>query len=91
MRAANGLPLTPVLARLRAGLFSSLRYSESLEVNTMNDKHRMGGGDAQTEWPDLDPEQRNDRVDDPDAAPNLTDDDLEKHPTVPRVDPDSGA
>ena len=57
----------------------------------MNDKYRMGGGDAQTEWPDLDPEQRNDRVDDPDAAPDLTDDEQEKHPTVPRVDPDSGA
>ncbi|MGE7989502.1 hypothetical protein ACQKPE_00310 [Pseudomonas sp. NPDC089554] len=53
----------------------------------MNERLQMGGGDAQTEWPELEPDRRNDKVDDPDADPNLTDDD-EEHPGVPASDPE---
>lgn len=56
----------------------------------MNHSLRMGGGDAQDDWPELDPNRRNDQVDDPDADPNLTDDD-EHHPGVPASDPEPGA
>ncbi|MBJ9975107.1 hypothetical protein IAE35_06295 [Pseudomonas sp. S75] len=54
----------------------------------MNGKHWFGGGDAQTEWPELEPDQRNDKVDDPDATPDLQDDEQEKRPTIPRADPE---
>ncbi|MEJ5862938.1 hypothetical protein [Pseudomonas farsensis] len=51
---------------------------------------KMGGGDAQSDWPELEPEPRHDQVDDPDADPNLTDDD-QNRPGVPAADPESGA
>lgn len=50
---------------------------------------RMGGGDAQSDWPELEPDQRNDQVDDPDADPNLTEEG--ERPGVPASDPESGA
>lgn len=55
----------------------------------MNDLLKMGGGDAQSDWPERDPDQRPDpdEVEDPDTDPNLTDDD-EKHPGVPQSDPE---
>ncbi|MDF0732166.1 hypothetical protein P0Y43_15725 [Pseudomonas entomophila] len=56
----------------------------------MNDSVRMGGGDAQNDWPELDPDRRNDRADDPDADPNLTDEE-QPRPGVPASDPESGA
>ncbi|QHW08369.1 hypothetical protein [Pseudomonas putida] len=56
----------------------------------MNIQLHMGGGSAQDDWPELDPEQRNDRADDPDADPNLNDDD-QNRPGVPASDPESGA
>jgi len=40
----------------------------------MNETLRMGGGNAQDDWPELEPERRNDRADDPDADPNVADD-----------------
>ncbi|BBH46127.1 hypothetical protein [Pseudomonas sp. KU43P] len=56
----------------------------------MNTLLRMGGGNAQDDWPDLDPEKRNDRADDPDTDPNVADDD-QNQPGVPASDPESGA
>ncbi|MGJ7549871.1 hypothetical protein [Pseudomonas alloputida] len=56
----------------------------------MNMRLHMGGGSAQDDWPELDPDQRDDRADDPDADPNLTDDDQDR-PRVPASDPESGA
>jgi hypothetical protein len=56
----------------------------------MNDVLRMGGGNAQDDWPDLDPAKRDDHADDPDADPNVTEDD-ENRPGVPASDPESGA
>ncbi|MFG0408163.1 hypothetical protein [Pseudomonas sp. NY5710] len=50
---------------------------------------RMGGGNAQDDWPELEPEKRNDQVDDPDTDPNVGDDD--DRPGVPASDPESGA
>ncbi len=50
----------------------------------------MGGGNAQDDWPELEPMPSNDRADDPDADPNLTDDD-QNRPGVPASDPESGA
>ena len=55
----------------------------------MNALLQMGGGNAQDDWPELDPE-RNDRADDPDAEPNVADEDQD-HPGVPASDPESGA
>ncbi|MCO7513986.1 hypothetical protein NJF44_06795 [Pseudomonas guariconensis] len=55
----------------------------------MNETLRMGGGSAQDDWPELDPEKRNDRADDPDVDPNLTEE--EDRPGVPASDPESGA
>ncbi|MBA1204151.1 hypothetical protein G7009_20740 [Pseudomonas capeferrum] len=54
----------------------------------MTETLRMGGGDAQTDYPELDPDNPNGRVDDPDADPNLTDD---EERGVPAADPESGA
>jgi len=51
---------------------------------------QMGGGSAQDDWPELDPDQRSDRVDDPDTDPDLTDDE-QNRPGVPASDPESGA
>ncbi|CAB5588270.1 MULTISPECIES: hypothetical protein [Pseudomonas] len=56
----------------------------------MNDLTAMGGGSAQDDWPELEPDRRNDRADDPDADPNVTDDE-ENRPGVPASDPESGA
>ncbi|MBV4491567.1 hypothetical protein [Pseudomonas oryzicola] len=59
----------------------------------MNDKQWLGGGNVQDDWPELDPDARNDRsdkVDDPDTDPNLTDDE-QNRPGVPASDPESGA
>ncbi|MFJ4068595.1 hypothetical protein ACIPW4_25355 [Pseudomonas sp. NPDC089996] len=56
----------------------------------MNVRLEMGGGSAQDDWPELDPDQRNDQAGDPDAVPNLTDDD-QNRPGVPASDPESGA
>ncbi|MNG82791.1 hypothetical protein D3C81_420120 [compost metagenome] len=56
----------------------------------MTDSLLMGGGNVQDDWPELDPGQRNDRADDPDADPNVTDDE-ENRPGVPASDPESGA
>jgi hypothetical protein len=50
----------------------------------------MGGGNVEDDWPELQPDRRNDRADDPDADPNLTDEE-EKRPGVPASDPESGA
>jgi len=55
----------------------------------MNEKHRMGGGDVQSDWPELEPDRRNDHPDDADAAPDLTEE--ENRPGVPASDPESGA
>ncbi|MBF8672296.1 hypothetical protein IR012_21775 [Pseudomonas putida] len=56
----------------------------------MNDLLGMGGGSAQDDWPELEPNRRNDRADDPDADPSVTDDE-ENRPGVPASDPESGA
>ncbi len=56
----------------------------------MNTQLQMGGGSVQDDWPELDRDQRNDRADDPDADPNVADDD-ENRPGVPASDPESGA
>jgi hypothetical protein len=50
----------------------------------------MGGGNAQDDWPELDPDNDNDRADDPDTDPDLTDDE-QNRPGVPASDPESGA
>lgn len=55
----------------------------------MTEKMMMGGGDAQTDYPELDPDNPNGRADDPDADPNLTNDDEERG--FPATDPESGA
>ena len=55
----------------------------------MSTKHWMGGGDVQSDWPELEPDRRNDQADDPDAYPNLTEE--ENRPAVPASDPESGA
>ncbi|MFK3768281.1 hypothetical protein [Pseudomonas putida] len=56
----------------------------------MNQLMKMGGGNVQDGWPELDTGQPDDRVDDPDADPNVTDDE-ENRPGVPASDPESGA
>ena len=56
----------------------------------MNGLMGMGGGSAQDDLPELEPDQRNDRADDPDADPNVADDE-ENRPGVPASDPESGA
>ncbi|WP_336332637.1 hypothetical protein [Pseudomonas putida] len=56
----------------------------------MNDLLRMGGGSAQDDWPELEPDRRNDQADDPDTDPHITDDE-EDRPGVPASDPESGA
>ncbi|MDH1574279.1 MULTISPECIES: hypothetical protein [Pseudomonas] len=56
----------------------------------MSQLMKMGGGNVQDDWPELDPGQPDDRVDDPDADPNVTDDE-ENRPGVPASDPESGA
>ncbi|MCL8302796.1 hypothetical protein [Pseudomonas mosselii] len=57
----------------------------------MNEKHGMGCGDVQSDWPELEPDRRNDQPDpdDADAAPDLTEE--ENRPGVPASDPESGA
>ncbi|MFJ4352801.1 hypothetical protein ACIPZ5_18100 [Pseudomonas sp. NPDC089428] len=50
----------------------------------------MGGGSAQDDWPELEPANGNDRADDPDTDPDLTDD-QQNRPGVPASDPESGA
>ena len=56
----------------------------------MNQILQMGGGSAQDDWPELDPEERNDRAADQDAEPDLTEDE-QNRPGVPASDPESGA
>jgi len=56
----------------------------------MNDKQWLGGGNVQDDWPELAPDERSDKVDDPDTDPNLTDDE-QNRPGVPASDPESGA
>ncbi|MFK3683363.1 hypothetical protein [Pseudomonas sp. NPDC088890] len=56
----------------------------------MNKTLNMGGGNVEDDWPELQPDRRNDRADDPDADPNLTDEE-ENRPGVPASDPESGA
>ena len=56
----------------------------------MNERLQMGGGNAQDDWPELEPERSNDRADDPDADPNVTDDE-QNRPGVPASDPEAGA
>jgi hypothetical protein len=60
------------------------------EEATMHRSLQMGGGNVQDDWPELDPDQRNDKADDPDTDPNLEDDDGNR-PGVPASDPESGA
>ncbi|MFG0683525.1 hypothetical protein [Pseudomonas sp. WSY_20] len=55
----------------------------------MIQKLMMGGGNVQDDWPELEQEQRNDKVDDPDTDPGLTDDD-QNRPGVPASDPEAG-
>jgi hypothetical protein len=50
----------------------------------------MGGGNVEDDWPELEPDRRNDRADDPDTDPNVADDE-ENRPGVPASDPESGA
>lgn len=78
-------PLTPVLARVIAGPF----FIET-EGSQMNEILRMGGGSVEGDWPELEPDRRPDQVDNPDADPNLTDDE-QNRPGVPASDPESGA
>ncbi|WP_449433037.1 hypothetical protein [Pseudomonas putida] len=52
----------------------------------MNETLRMGGGNAQDDWPELDPDRREDQADEPDVA-----DDDQNRPGVPASDPESGA
>jgi hypothetical protein len=66
------------------------RFFIESEGCEMNDLTAMGGGSAQDDWPELEPDRRNDRADDPDADPNVTDDE-ENRPGVPASDPESGA
>ncbi|HEN8800221.1 hypothetical protein HP546_05820 [Pseudomonas sp. CM25] len=56
----------------------------------MNHKLSMGGGNVEDDWPELEPDRRNDQVPDPDADPDLTDDE-QNRPGVPASDPESGA
>lgn len=56
----------------------------------MNKTLNMGGGNVEDDWPELQPDRRNDRADDPDADSNLTDEE-ENRPGVPASDPESGA
>jgi hypothetical protein len=56
----------------------------------MGTRYSMGGGDVQSDWPELEPDRGNDRADDPDVDPNF-DDDEENRPGVPASDPESGA
>jgi len=51
---------------------------------------QMGGGSVQDDWPELGPENDNDRADDPDTDPTLTEGD-QNRPAVPASDPESGA
>ncbi len=69
---------------------AALSIANVAEEILMNLTLQMGGGNAQDDWPELDPEQRNDRADDPDADPNVADDD-QSGPGVPASDPESGA
>ena len=86
MRGGQWLRLSLLYwARLNAGLF----FIES-EGCEMKEFTAMGGGSAQDDWPELEPDRRNDRADDPDADPNVTDDE-ENRPGVPASDPESGA
>jgi len=85
MSAGQSSPLiTPVLGPPSGGPFSPS------EGAIMNRILQMGGGSAQDDWPELDPEERNDRAADPDADPNLTEDE-QNRPGVPASDPESGA
>ncbi|EST14521.1 hypothetical protein EDP1_1450 [Pseudomonas putida S610] len=79
------IPLTPVLARRQGGPFL-----EPAEARAVMQKLMMGGGNVQDDWPELEQEQRNDKVDDPDTDPGLTDDDQDR-PGVPASDPEAGA
>ena len=56
----------------------------------MSTRHWMGGGNVQDDWPELEPDLRNDRVDDPDTDPGITDDE-QNRPAVPASDHESGA
>ncbi|GLR38673.1 hypothetical protein GCM10011247_40720 [Pseudomonas plecoglossicida] len=69
---------------------AALSIANVAEEILMNLTLQMGGGNAQDDWPELDPEQRNDRADDPDTDPNVADDD-QNRPGVPASDPESGA
>ncbi|MDR6711522.1 hypothetical protein J2W83_001116 [Pseudomonas hunanensis] len=56
----------------------------------MRNTLKAGGGNVEDDWPELEPDRRNDQVNDPDADPNLTDED-QNRPGVPASDPESGA
>ena len=47
----------------------------------MQQRYRMGGGDVQSDWPELEPDGPPGHRQDPDADPNLTEDD--QRPAVP--------
>lgn len=81
--AATASPPLLCSARLLAGPFF-----EPEEVTT-HTTLQMGGGNVQDDWPALNPDQRNDRADDPDTDPDLEDDG--NRPGVPASDPESGA
>lgn len=83
-------PLTPVLGPPDRGPFFIEVDSIQAEGCKMKDRLQMGGGSVEDDWPELEPDRRQDQVDDPDADPNLTDDD-ENRPGVPASDPESGA
>ncbi|CAM3598779.1 hypothetical protein CCOS865_04148 [Pseudomonas reidholzensis] len=55
----------------------------------MNEHFNMGGGNVEDDWPELEPDRRNDRADDPDADPHVGEE--EDRPGVPASDPESGA
>ncbi|MHC6225640.1 hypothetical protein ACYU03_12850 [Pseudomonas sp. X10] len=50
----------------------------------------LGGGNVADDWPELDPDRRNDKADDPDTDPSVGDEE-ENRPGVPPSDPESGA
>ncbi|MCO7518139.1 MULTISPECIES: hypothetical protein [unclassified Pseudomonas] len=55
----------------------------------MHEQHWMGGGDAEHDWPQREPDQRNDRARDPDTDPAIGEE--QNRPGVPATDPESGA
>lgn len=56
----------------------------------MNMTMRMGGGNVQDDWPELDPANNEDRTDDSKADQHPEDDERNR-PGEPASDPESGA